>query len=71
MTKGCAYSAKTMAAVGARNAKARQSRYMVEGESLLLAEIAARLGLDRVRAGQRLKKARALPGPVTWERLKR
>lgn len=68
---GCAFSPKTMARVGTRNAKARQARYMIEGESLLLAEIAARLGMDRVKTGLAMGRARKLPGPVTWERLRK
>ena len=68
---GDTFSPKVMARVGARNARARQSRYMVEGESLLLAEIAMRLGVDRIKAGLALGRARKLPGPVTWERLRK
>jgi DNA-directed RNA polymerase specialized sigma24 family protein len=71
MTKGCAYSAKTMAAVGARNAKARVAVHMIEGEQVTYAQMAARLGCTPTQATFRLSQERRKPGAVTWERLKR
>lgn len=51
-------------------ASARGALHCIEGEYLTTAQIGERLGIERKRAGERLSRARRLPGPVTWERLR-
>lgn len=60
------------AAKGARGNKAaaRGAVTCIEGDYVTTAQIGERLGISRGRAGERLSKARRLPGPVTWERLR-
>jgi hypothetical protein len=66
-----AFSPKVTAASGARSAKKRIAAYRIEGELLTWKEIAARVGVSVNLAQQRWKRAMAMPGPVTWARLKR
>lgn len=52
-----------------RGGKAVQNLICIEGEYLTSRQIAARLGTHATTALDRLKRARKLPGPVTWARL--
>lgn len=45
------------------------AKYLIEGESLTVAQIAQRLGTVRDNAYYRLRKAQRQPGPVTWGKL--
>lgn len=45
--------------------------YSIEGESVTMAQIAERLGLDRNRATSRLRRERMRADRVTWEGLAR
>lgn len=46
------------------------ARYQIEGETLTAAEIGVRLGNTKNTAEAKLRAARKMPGPVTWERLR-
>lgn len=52
-----------------RGGKAVKNPINIEGEYVTSDQIAARLGVHRTTAVERLNKARKLPGPVTWARL--
>ena len=47
------------------------SVYCIEGENVSMAQIAARLGCTKAAASVRMAKAKKLPGPITWARLRR
>ena len=44
-------------------------RYTIEGELVTTYDIAARIGMSRAYAADRLRKAQQLPGAVTWLKL--
>jgi hypothetical protein len=44
--------------------------YMIEGETLTLTAIAARLGISVAALGERMKVSRRRPGPLTWDSLR-
>jgi DNA-directed RNA polymerase specialized sigma24 family protein len=64
-------SPHVMAETGRSAAKRRISVYRIESENLTLAQIAERLAVSVRVATSRLEYARRMPGPVTWERLRR
>lgn len=49
--------------------KRQAKNYVVSGEPVSLREIMDRLGVCDVTARSRLKRVKAEPGPVTWEKL--
>lgn len=49
--------------------KVAQAKFLVEGEYVNADQIAARIGVHPTTARERLKSAKKMPGPVTWERL--
>ncbi len=52
-----------------RGRAATVSRYLICGEYVTMAEMAARLGISPVAAKRRWQKLRTKPGAITWERL--
>lgn len=72
MTRGIAwYDPAKQAATGRKSAKACIARYCVEGETVTLVQIAARLGCTRDQASSRMDRERRKDGPVTWAGLSR
>lgn len=45
------------------------SGYLIDGENVNAVQVAERLGISESLARDRLRKARSMPGPVTWDRL--
>lgn len=52
---------------GGQSSKARTAVYLIEGEYVTYAQMAERMGVHESTAKSRFQKAKALPGPVTWE----
>lgn len=52
-----------------RGAAKATSVYAIEGEYVTAENLAERMGVGKSTALERLRRARAKPGPVTWERL--
>lgn len=50
--------------------QAAKAKYMIEGEHVSAADVAQRLGCAYNTASRKLKAARAMDGPVTWQRLR-
>jgi hypothetical protein len=68
---GGSYSAKVMAETGARNARKNRAVHCIEGEYVTNSQIAERVGCTLAQTTFRMTRARRLPGPVTWERLRK
>lgn len=47
----------------------REKRWCIEGESVTVTDIAARIGRSERVARERLQAAQASDGPVTWGKL--
>lgn len=56
---------------GAATRRLHEDVYCVQGESLSIRQLAARLGIGEEATRQRLKRAQAQAGQVTWEKLGR
>jgi hypothetical protein len=54
----------------ASRAPARPAQYRIDGETVTIAQIAARLGVSVAAAQGRMKRLWGASGPVTWERLR-
>lgn len=52
-----------------RGAAKQAALYVIDGQYVTADELAARMGTDKAKAINRLSKAKAKPGPMTWEKL--
>jgi len=65
----CPHTYRDMVRRGSKTAKARVSRFLIEGEHVTYEQMAAKLGVSLAAAKKRFEKAKAQPGAVTWESL--